>query len=101
MFIILLTVVLSIHGAIALYSRSASSARSANPPVKPVAVAKVVKKWSWNGYEHVVFEVDGHQYLEARYRGVHDNGAVSVIHYESCPCGVGNKKKQVKTSKNK
>ena len=45
--------------------------------------SNVIKSWSWDGYDHVVFESDGHWYLEVRFR---TSGGVSVIHYESCPC---------------
>jgi 5-methylcytosine-specific restriction endonuclease McrA len=45
--------------------------------------ARIIKSWSWDGYDHVVFESDGHQYLEVRSR---TSAGVSVIHYESCPC---------------
>ena len=45
--------------------------------------SNVVKTWVWNGFEHVVFQSDGHLYLEVRNR---QSGFVTVIHYESCPC---------------
>ncbi len=55
---------------------------------KPTTYSPVttIRRWNWGGYEHVVFQVDGHQYLEVRYAGLGDSAAVSVIHYESCPC---------------
>ena len=45
--------------------------------------SNVIKSWSWDGYDHVVFESDGHWYLEVRSR---TGAGVTVIHYESCPC---------------
>lgn len=45
--------------------------------------ANIIKSWSWDGYDHVVFESGGHWYLEVRYR---TGAGVTVIHYESCPC---------------
>lgn len=45
--------------------------------------SNIIKSWSWDGYDHVVFESDGHWYLEVRSQKF---GGVHVIHYESCPC---------------
>lgn len=45
--------------------------------------SNIIKSWSWDGYDHVVFESGGHWYLEVRSR---TGAGVSVIHYESCPC---------------
>ena len=53
---------------------------TANTPIT------ILRCWTWNEYEHIVFQIDGHQYLEVRYRGMRDSASVSVIHYESCPC---------------
>ena len=53
--------------------------------------SNVIRSWIWNGYEHVVFEVEGHRYLEVRYKGGYPSmtSAVTVIHLESCPCKNG------------
>ena len=45
--------------------------------------SNIIKSWTWGGYEHIVFESDGHWYLEVRSQKF---GGVHVIHYESCPC---------------
>ena len=50
--------------------------------------SNIIKSWSWDGYDHVVFESDGHWYLEVRSR---TGAGVTVIHYESCPCKKGNR----------
>ena len=49
----------------------------------PSSSARIIKSWSWDGYDHVVFVSGGHYYLEVRAR---TGAGVHVIHYESCPC---------------
>lgn len=55
----------------------------ANAQIGNYRPSTIIKSWSWDGYDHVVFEFDGHWYLEVRYR---TGAGVTVIHYESCPC---------------
>lgn len=55
-----------------------------SPDYRP---ASIINSWSWDGYDHVVFESGGHWYLEVRSR---TGAGVAVIHYESCPCKKGN-----------
>ena len=53
---------------------------SGNPPT-------VIRSWTWGEFEHVIFVLNNHWYLEVRYVDNRGNpGAVTVIHVASCPC---------------
>lgn len=57
----------------------------------PFLPSAIIRSWVWNGYEHILFEIEGHRYLEVRYKGGHPTmtSAVTIIHLESCPCKNG------------
>ena len=54
---------------------------SGNPPT-------VIRSWKWGEFEHVIFVLHNHWYLEVRYVGSdrHSGAAVTVTHLQSCPC---------------
>lgn len=44
---------------------------------------RIIRSWRWNDCIYTLFEVDGHEYLQAMVR---PSNAISMIHHAGCPC---------------